>query len=564
MTARQDGVPATPDAAVVARWCRAGLAALRRARDEIDTINVYPVADGDTGTNLCRTMEAVVDALGADPRDLPDTLRTVAHAALLGARGNSGVILSQMLRGLAESLDGREPVDGPALSGALRCAADLAYAAVGEPVEGTVLTVARAAADAAAEAAGTAPGAEESGREEGRGGGRDLPRGDADVATVARAAADGAREALTRTPRMLDVLADAGVVDAGGRGLVVLLDALVAVVTGAEPTPETSPSVAPAPTGEADAAGDGPGEADPAGGPSFEVMYLLDAEDAAVGVLRARLAALGDSLVVVGGDGLWNVHVHVDDAGAAVEAGIEAGRPHRVRVTALDAAARRRVAVPRRVVGLAAGEGMAALLRAAGALALVAEAGDAPLADDVLAVVHRACAPEVVLLPNDAGARVALEEAAARARAAGVRATVLPTRSPVQGLAALAVHDAQRGFDDDVVAMTSAAGATRYGEVVVADTEAVTSAGVCRPGDVLGLIEGDVAVIGGTVDDTARTVCTRLLSGGGELVTLVRGREATEALTDALVRHLHATRPEVDTVVYDGGQPTPPLLVGVE
>ncbi|MGH8869869.1 MAG: DAK2 domain-containing protein, partial [Actinomycetes bacterium] len=429
------------------------------------------------------------------------------------------------------------------------------------------LTVARAAADAAAAVVPASP------------------------ARVARAAADGARDTLARTPDMLDVLARAGVVDAGGRGLVVLLDALALVLGGEDAVGDVGKdgvealgqgvsadgSADGSPDGSAQNVGDGLAagttrlaaahegdDHDGAGyrGPAYEVMYLLDADEVAVDRLRARLASLGDSLVVVGGDGLWNVHVHVDDAGAAVEAGLAAGRPHRVRITHLDA--RPVPVVPRRVVGLAAGQGLAGLLDGAGAVVLVAEPGSPPSLAEVLAAVRDAGAPEVVLLPNDVGVHAVCEEAATRARRSGLRVAVLPTRSSVQGLAALAVHDAHRGFDDDLVAMTAAAGSTRFGEITVATDDAVTTAGICRTGDVLGLIDGDVVVIGQALDETARAVCSRLLSGGGEMVTLVRGRDTDPALTDDLARHLHDTRPEIDTVVYDGGQPGYPLLVGVE
>jgi uncharacterized protein len=291
-------------------------------------------------------------------------------------------------------------------------------------------------------------------------------------------------------------------------------------------------------------------------GAGYEVMYLLDADDRAVARLREELDAMGDSLVVVGGDGLWNVHVHVPEAGPAVEAGIRAGRPHRIRITYL--AERTHLgSAGRGVVAVAAGDGIAALFEENGAVVVRRAPGTRPALPALLAAIRQA-GSEVAVLPNDEGVRAVAAAAAEIAREDGVTVSVLPTEATVQGLAALAVHDPLRRFDDDVVAMADAAGHTRYGHVTVADREAFTSAGVCRPGDVLGLIGGDVTVIGGSVESVAVVVVERMLAGGGELVTLVTRTPG------AVEEHLARTRPEVDVVVYDGDQTGHPLLIGVE
>ncbi|MCC3770603.1 dihydroxyacetone kinase, partial [Streptomyces sp. UNOC14_S4] len=300
---------------------------------------------------------------------------------------------------------------------------------------------------------------------------------------------------------------------------------------------------------------------------AFEVIYLLEADDEAVARLRTRLDALGDSLVVVGGDGLWNVHVHVDDAGAAVEAGIDAGRPHRVRITHFGSAAeaaRTREPVQRAVVTVVPGEGLAGLCAEAGATVVAARPGEPPASGELVEAVRRAHAREVLLLPNDPELRHAAAAAAEQARAEGVRVALIPTRSPVQGIAALAVHEPGRRFDEDVVAMTAAAGATRYAELAVAERQSWTMAGVCQAGDVLGLIDGDVAVIGTDLTATAGTVLDRMLAAGGEMVTLVLGAGVPSAVADQLERHVRAAHLAVDTVVYRGGQQTAPLLIGIE
>lgn len=302
------------------------------------------------------------------------------------------------------------------------------------------------------------------------------------------------------------------------------------------------------------------------------MIYLLEADDSAVTRLRQRLDALGDSLVVVGGDGLWNVHVHVDDAGAAIEAGVEAGRPYRIRIThfglgdvhTTGAERPPRERAQRAVVAVVPGEGLAGLYEEAGATAVLARPGEPPASGELVAAVRRAHAREVVLLPNDADLRHTAAAAAEQARAEGIRVALIPTRSAVQGIAALAVHEPERRFDEDVVSMTSAAGATRYAEVAVAERQSWTMAGICQAGDVLGLVDGDVAVIGADVTVTARAVLDRMLAAGGELVTLVLGDEAPVSVADILEIHVRESYLAVDTVVYRGGRQGALLLIGVE
>nr|WP_203709796.1 DAK2 domain-containing protein [Streptomyces anulatus] len=577
------------DAVAVRTWCSLALEALGRERAEIDAINVYPIADGDTGTNLYLTVEsaaAAVEAVfaahetGATAPATADAVRAMAHGALIGARGNSGTILAQLLRGMAGVLaDGG---DAAHLRLALARAADAARRAVAHPVEGTVLTVAAAAAEAAE--------------------GDSAAGGEPDLGTVVHAAYDGALAALARTPEQLAVLGRAGVVDAGGRGLVAVLGALVETVTGQAPVrgPRTARGKAPTPVDggsvlglpvggtpvegvpaagfpaggvpEADVPlGEGPLDCpeDGGAGPAFEVIYLLEAGDEQVARLRTRLDALGDSLVVVGGDGLWHVHVHVDDAGAAVEAGVEAGRPYRIRIThfATESGHDLRVqAEPaqRAVVVVVPGDGLAGLCTEAGATTVIARPGEPPASGELVDAIRRAHAREVVLLPNDAALRHTAAAAAEQARTEGVRVALVPTRAAVQGIAALAVHEPDRGFDEDVVAMTAAAGATRYAELAVAERQSWTMAGICQAGDILGLIDGDVAVIGADVPATARTVLDRMLAAGGELVTLVLGEDVPDSLADALEEHVREGYLAVDTVVYRGGHQRAPLLIGVE
>ena len=531
------------DAAAVRRWCAAALDGLTEARQEIDDLNVYPVPDGDTGTNLLLTLESVEAALQEAPDDMGSTTAAMARGALLGARGNSGVILSQLLRGFAEVLGGGGDATAPDLRRAMTRAAELAYTAVAAPVEGTVLTVAREAAAAVA----------------------DL---DGDLPTVVRAARAAAAESLARTPQLLPALEKAGVVDAGGRGLCVLLEALERVVTGQCPPTATAPSLlVPRDRSALVAAREAGSDAF-----SYEVQFLLrDTDDASVEDLKSTLAALGDSLVVVGGEGLFNVHVHVNDVGAAVEAGVLAGRPFRITVTRFaDQIAEERLPVMnerpvgRSVVAVAPGEGLAALFRQSGAEVVLGGPTLNPSTAELLEGIRRAGTAEVVLLPNDANSLGVASAAASAARDEGWSVAVVPTRSSVQGLAALAVADGGRPFADDVASMAGAAGSTRWAEVTTAVREAATSAGICRPGDVLGLLEGDVVLIGTDVEQVGGELLHRMLLGGGELVTIVTGEQAPAGAAERLTEQVEKAHPAVEVVSYAGGQPHYPLLLGVE
>ena len=401
------------------------------------------------------------------------------------------------------------------------------------------------------------------------------------------AATEAAAKALAATPDQLPALARAGVVDAGGRGLLVILDALVEVVTGRATT--RPPSVGHRPRHLARETGS-PEYA-------FEVQFLLDAEADAVEGVKTELADLGDSLVVVAA-GLtpgvdprptWNVHVHVNDVGAAIESAVRAGHPHRISVThfaeQIAAAGGNRVPLhdrdpgaafepaaiapggdgedsPRRAtVVVAPGRGLASLYQAEGAAVV---RGPNPSTAEILDAIRGTGASHVVVLPDVAATQATAPAAADEAWAQGVRVAVVPTRSPVQALAALAVRDSGRRFDDDVIAMAEAAGACRYAEVTYASREAITVAGRCHAGDVLALVEGEVNLIGTDLEQTCRDLLDRLLAAGGELVTLLTGSQAPGDLVPMLEAHLAQHWPFTEVQVYHGGQPHHPLLVGIE
>jgi DAK2 domain fusion protein YloV len=535
------------DAEALTGWAALALDGMKTHRRAIDALNVFPVPDGDTGTNMYLTLEAGVAAMMAIEGDVPEPgnarLAALARGMLLGARGNSGVIMSELLRGIAatRAADLTRPMDGSWLADALTRASAAAFSAVSDPKEGTVLTVARAAATAATEIAAETDG---------------------DLQAVTKAAAEAARTALAGTTAQLEALRRAGVVDAGGRGYVVLTDALLEVVSGVHSELPEFARLAPEPDSLADPEHMVHGY----GGPAYEVMYLLDAPDEAIPGFKARLAGLGDSLVVVGGDTLWNVHVHVDDAGAAVEAALAIGAPYRIRITYLaevvDAGAQ---PTGRALVVVAHGAGVADLLEASGVTVVRAPELGRPSTAEMLAGIEATGAHEVVLLPGDKDSRPVAEAAGLAARDSGHRVAVIPTRSIVQSLAAVAVHDPTEDFDDDVVSMSRASSATQYAGLTTASKAAITTAGACKVGDELGLIAGDILEIGSDVQQVARAVLARMLArGGSELVTIVLGADAPPDLLDGIERWVERHHPEVEVVGYEGGQPRWHAIIGVE
>jgi uncharacterized protein len=366
----------------------------------------------------------------------------------------------------------------------------------------------------------------------------------------------------------------------------VLLDALVEVITQEPAPPVPAPIPAPTPTRAPALAHHGAGASEY----GYEVQYLLDATEGAVGRLRGVLSGLGDSLVIGSADidahgrpdagvvQAWHVHVHVDDIGAAIEAGVEAGHPYRISVTrfadqlawpaataAAATVAAATAAAPvggpaRGVVAVAQGPGLAALMLECGAVTVPGT----PSTVEIVAAIDATGARQVVVLPNDPDSQAIAAMAAAEAASRGVVVRVVPTRCAVQALAALAVRDADRPFEDDVIAMAEAAGACRYAEVTVAAREALTVAGRCQPGDILALVEGEVNLIGKDLEQTSRDLLDRMLAGGGELVTLVVGADGPSGLGDAVAAHITRRWPFVTVQVFAGGQPHYPLLVGVE
>ena len=502
--------PTAGDALALVRLAASGAAgALARHASRIDDINVFPVPDGDTGANLSQTARSVLDALQANSQPEPSAIARVgARAALLGARGNSGIILSQLVRGACDRLGEGGLLDGPAIADALRRASTEADAALREPVEGTILTVARALADGAEAARSPDP-----------------------IATLAAGLA-AAEIALARTTDMLPSLRAAGVVDAGGAGLVELVRGALAALRG-EPVAEAAPLWEHA----HDAV-----TADYAG-PRYCTGFLVEG-----GVpreqLELQLAPLGDCLVVVSDGELMRAHLHTDDPGLALSAATALGALSGVEISDMYAqrdALAERAAAPLAVLeddgrladvlAIVSGDGNQVLYASLGARLLLS---GRPTADELLDAIRTSPAGGIVLLPNDPGLQVVAEYAA---QAAPVPVHVVPTRGLAQGLGGarrLPHRPARRG----------ARGGVRGGGRVGRGRAEVPGGG------------GDVAAL--------REAVARALAPGSTLVTVLAGATAEQEALDALADWLAAAHPGVELELHAGGQAHPRYSVSAE
>lgn len=538
------------DASAMLDWATTSVGDLIVHTDEINRLNVFPVADSDTGSNMLFTMRSALARANSagESDDVSRVAVALSDGALDGARGNSGIILSQILRAFAEvAVSAAEgaggtliEMDAALLADALRHSVTLVIAAMGgDVVAGTIVSVLQAAAAAAAERSG----------------------GGADLGEVVMAASAAASTALDKTPEQLDVLAKAGVVDAGGRGLLVLLDSLIVAVGGHRPTRHTyEPGCHPVTLETAP--------------PQFEVMYLLGGcGPSASAQLRAQLEKLGDSVVIAAAAAQFSVHVHTDDAGGAIEAGLALGVVSKIQVSVLSAGPARPSpgswGHQRAVLAVVDGDGAAQLFSQEGANVVRPDpelpgSASGVSARQLLRALIDSDAAQVLVLPNG---YVAAEELVATCTAGigwGIDVVPLPSGSMVQGLAALAVHDPDSEAVDDAYTMARAAGAARCGSVRIATEKALTWAGTCEPGDGLGIAGDEVLIVDRDVAAAGSALIDLFLSAGGELVTVLVGEGGDPDVADRLAEHVRRTHLGVEFAGYVTGQRGDALLIGVE
>jgi hypothetical protein len=474
---------------------------------------------------MVATARAVVEALegGQDP----------VRGALMGARGNSGVILSQLLRGAVEAIDGRESVGTAELAAALRSASDAAYAAVREPQEGTILTVARALAERAEELAKEGASLEDA---------------------LGELVAHG-EKALARTREQLDVLRQAGVVDAGAAGLLEVIRGIAAAVRG-EPLPER-------PAEE---------EALPLEAVHLEpsryrycTSFFVEGEEVDPARLEDELSRLGDSLLVVGTPGAVKVHLHTDEPGNALALGTALGVVEEIDIKNMHVQTADRTARLEKEVGLTGavavcqGDGLKRLFESFGAACLEGGQTMNPATEELIKAVDHLPEPGVVLLPNNKNVLLAAEQAA-EVGAKEIR--VIPTLSVSAGLGAMVAFDASRSLEENAKEMAAAAAAVRSGAVTRATRSATLGPLEVEQGDFLGLVEGEPVTSGPTLEPVAREVVERLLGGAADVLTILVGAEGN--FVDELVDGLRTAHPALEIEVCDGGQPHYPLLFGVE
>lgn len=526
----------------------AAAAALKERSEEVNRLNVFPVPDGDTGTNMSLTMEAVVAEVRSLPVDAStaDVCHAVTHGSLMGARGNSGVILSQILRGLCEGLTGEGPLDTPLVATAFERSVEVAFQAVRKPVEGTMLTVIRDVAEAATAAREEASGTEE----------------------TLQALAAAAFASVKRTPELLPVLKENGVVDAGGFGLAILIEGFVAAALG------TSVEIADVSSAAAPLAVEPVDDWD-----DDEYLYctefLLFGEAVDKDAVHDFVSAVGGSELVVGDKGEYKVHVHTNDPGQVLSHVTALGEVAEVHINNMRRQQRVRDAglraepvhdgppKPLGFVAVAAGEGLAQILRSLGADVVVSGGQTMnPSTQDVLAAVDRVHADKVIVLPNNKNIVMAANAAAS---VASRPVAVVPTISIPAAFSALLAYDGTDDLDAAVDRMTEAASAVRTAEITTAVKDAKSKVGDISAGQVIGIIDDkDIEAVGTDVTDVALKLAELLDDGERETLTLLAGADFTDEQLAALEARLAQSHPDLEIETHRGDQPLYPVIMSAE
>ena len=518
---------------------------LQEHKESLNSLNVYPVPDGDTGSNMAATLNSVVSEIESleENLELENIIDAISHGSLMGARGNSGVIISQILRGFVSKIKNasRKTIDANLFSEALSEAASAAYEAVGNPVEGTILTVVRETAEAAEKAVSEKLSL--------------LP-----LAEIAR---EAAKRSLDSTPELLPVLARAGVVDAGGSGFLLMLDSLLHIIDD-RPMPE--PEVV---TASVDSLILDVHDETSNSGTRYEVMYFLDAPDDLIPDFKKAWSEIGDSIVVVGGENIWNCHVHTNNIGAAVEAGISIGKPYEIRVTDLfeEIAGNYHdhdIADPVgcSVIAVANGDGIGEIFRSLGATRIV-NGGQSmnPSTADLLEAAEATASEHVIILPNNSNI-VAVAEQVDSQTSKTVR--VVGTHTVTEGFASLLGYDPEATSEKNQTGMLQASQMVESGEITTAVRDSTSEIGEIKKGNFLGLQKGKVTVVAETIVEATNNLLKEMISDEHEIVTLVSGEDSNKKETDEIVAWVNAEYEELEVEVHEGGQPLYPYYIGIE
>lgn len=519
----------------------AGLAALEGQRQRINDLNVYPVPDGDTGTNLVLSTKAILDSLSRQPPDLPQSeiFKVLSQAALMGARGNSGVILSQIIRGVTEVLETAPVIDSVHLARALEHATETANRAVRKRVEGTMLTVLKDMSEAASQADAALP-----------------------VATLVERVVAAGWESVERTPSLLRVLAEAGVVDAGGYGLVLLVEGMA----GCGPVDEDSETTRLARRPESKTTAAAAGLEQSAYG--YCTSFLLTGQDLDRELIEHELTGLGDCVLVVGDSGCLKVHVHTDHPGRAIELAAALGELSRIEIDdmAEQAEARNaRLAADERktqLVAVVAGDGNKRLFRNLG-VDLIVEGGQSmnPSTEEIVRAVERSIAASVIILPNNGNVIMAAEQTI---RLLDREVHVVPTSSIQAGLSAVVAFDPRKPAQANLEAMMHASEEVATAEVTRAVRDTLVDGRGVTAGDFIGLVRERVVVASPGLDTVLQCLVDILLSDGRELLTALIGETEDSSAVKAALERVRSAHPEIELEIHEGGQPFYPVLLSAE
>ncbi len=519
----------------------AGTTWLKRHAETINALNVFPVPDGDTGTNMLLTMQAALEEINAGSDDSAAAVaQATAHGALMGARGNSGVILSQMFRGMASSLKDKRQFDGADLAAALVEGSDTAYKGVIKPVEGTILTVGREAAEAAQAA---------------------VEGGVTDFVPVMEQAVIGARESVARTPMLLSVLREAGVVDAGGQGLYVILEGAMRYLRG-EPM-EIDESAEPLPGALVSA----PVEAEMEWGYCTE--FILQGQGLNLDEIKGNIAAWGNSALVVGDESTLKVHVHTFRPGDVIGYATGKGTLHNIKIDNMQDQHREYLVIGEdaagvpaasgqetdgiAVVAVVSGTGLREVFTSLGVRTIVPGGQTMnPSTQELLQAIDGLAEREVIVLPNNDNVVLAAQKAEELSQK---QVVVVPSETIPQGISALLAFNSQADLNKNAEAMNEAIHNVRTAEI----TRAIRSISIngleVKEGEVIGLVDGDLTATGKTIEEVALQMLEQMNAAEHEIIAAYYGEDVTEAQAQDLLTKLQARYPDQDWELIDGGQP---------
>lgn len=521
----------------------ASLQALQASRDEIDALNVFPVPDGDTGTNMLLTMQAVSEEVNRCQEKTVNCYATaITEGSLMGARGNSGVILSQILRGICDIIRDKEEIEAADLVKALNSSVKVAYEAVMKPVEGTMLTVIKDMAKAARKAA----------------------RRDGDILRILEETLQGGEVSLEKTPELLDVLKEAGVVDAGAKGLVVMVQGIIQALKGEKLVAAPAEEVALLSLEVEE--------------PSLEYLYctefILKGRNIDVEQFKEEISPLGDSVLVVGTDGIYRTHIHTNEPGRILDRATSLGELSQIKINNMQEQAEARTQTlaakkvakpPTKKIGLVAvavGKGVKRILRSLGVDEIV-DGGQSmnPSTADIAEAVEKVSSDKVVILPNNKNVVLTAKQSI---ELSSKEAVVIPTRSIPEAFSALLAFDEDKALGENERKMSEALAGVKTGEITRATRNSSSPIGSIKKGDFIGISNSQIAAIDTSLLEVSLKLISSMIDEENEVVTILTGKGISGDEKKELVKKLSEKYPEVEVEVHEGSQPLYPLIVGVE